>query len=226
MKLGDNFVDFSIPVTSDVTISGSQAGNGPPLVLLHGFPQTNLIWHKIAPRLAQSYRVIAPDLRGYGRSSKPKDDGSHRTYAKSAMAKDVATLMNQLGHDEYFVCGHDRGGRLAHKLSVDYPNRVKKLMLLDIAPTLAMFEQADQVFATTYWHWFFLVRAKEHVMRGLLLIFPSDSTNSIPGDADCEQPRLFHGKIHCAGTGQVKLSGNSSLPSRCSQGVCRSNERV
>jgi haloacetate dehalogenase len=163
MKLGQDFVDFSVSVTSDVTIRGGQAGSGPPLVLLHGFPQTNLIWHKIASRLAESYRVIAPDLRGYGASSKPKDDGSHKTYSKSTMAKDVDTVMAQLGHSEYFVCGHDRGGRVAHKLCIDYPHSVKKVMLLDIAPTLAMLEQTDQIFATTYWHWFFLVRFLHHI---------------------------------------------------------------
>jgi haloacetate dehalogenase len=171
MKLGDHFVDFSIPVTSEITISGSQAGNGPPLVLLHGFPQTNLIWHKIASQLAESYQVIAPDLRGYGASSKPKDDGSHKIYAKSAMAKDVATLMDHLGHKEYYVCGHDRGARVAHKLCVDYPGRVKKVMMLDIAPTLAMFTEVDQLFATVYWHWFFLVSSARPDYIGLVLIF-------------------------------------------------------
>ena len=157
MKLGDDFVPFSIPVTHDVTIRGSQAGTGQPLLLLHGFPQTNLIWHKIAPRLTASYRVVAPDLRGYGASSKPTDDGSHKTYSKSTMAKDVAIVMERLKYDKYSVCGHDRGGRVAHKLCVDYPDRVSKVMLLDIAPTLAMYENSDQEFSTKYWHWFFLV---------------------------------------------------------------------
>jgi haloacetate dehalogenase len=157
MKLGNDFIPFLIPITHDVTIHGSQAGSGPPLLLIHGFPQTNLIWHKIAARLTDSYRVVAIDLRGYGASSKPVDKGSHQTYSKSTMAKDVATVMEKLNYDQYFVCGHDRGARVAHALCVDHPEKVKKVMLLDIAPTLAMYEQSDQQFATKYWHWFFLV---------------------------------------------------------------------
>jgi haloacetate dehalogenase len=157
MRLGEEFVHFSIPIDHEVTIQGSQAGSGPPLLLLHGFPQTNLIWHKIASRLTDSYRVVALDLRGYGASSKPADDGSHKTYSKSTMAKDIAIVMDRLKYNQYFVCGHDRGARVAHKLCVDYPDKVTKVMFLDIAPTLAMYEKSDQQFATKYWHWFFLV---------------------------------------------------------------------
>jgi haloacetate dehalogenase len=158
MKLGDDFVPFTIPTNPTVSIQGVQAGTGPPLLFLHGFPQTHLIWHKIASKLTSTYRVVALDLRGYGGSSKPPGDETHKAYAKSTMAQDVATVMSRLNYDQFFVCGHDRGGRVAHQLCVDHPDRVRKAMVLDIAPTLAMFEQTDQLFATAYWHWFFLIQ--------------------------------------------------------------------
>jgi len=158
MKLGDDFTHFSIPIAHDITIRGSQSGTGPPLLLLHGFPQTRLIWHKIAFQLTSSYKVIALDLRGYVESSKPADDGKHKAYSKSTRAKDIATVMERLSHDKYYVCGHDRGGRVAHKLCVDYPDRVTKVMFLDIAPTLAMYTSTDMEFASVYWHWFFLIQ--------------------------------------------------------------------
>jgi len=159
MRLGEHFSSFAIPIDHDVTISGWQTGSGPALLLLHGFPQTHLIWHKVAERLSATYTVVALDLRGYGASSKPADtDGSHARYAKSAMARDCATVMARLDHPQFFVVGHDRGGRVAHKLAVDYPTRVRRLMVLDIAPTLAMYDATDRVFATWYWHWFFLIQ--------------------------------------------------------------------
>ena len=171
MKLGDDFTSFTIPIRYDVSIQGCQAGSGPPLVLLHGFPQTHLIWHKIAPRLAQHYKVIALDLRGYGGSSKPSSDPSHKMYAKSSLAQDVVTVMDRLNHDKFYVCGHDRGARVTHQLCVNYPDRVLKVMLLDIVPTLAMFEATDQTAATAYWHWFFLIQPPP---------FPEQAMNAQP----------------------------------------------
>lgn len=132
------------------------AGDGPPLVLLHGYPQTSAMWHAIAPVLAQTYQVICPDLRGYGRSLKPATDASHSPYSKRAMGTDVLALMDHLGHDRFLIGAHDRGGRVAHRLAADRPERVIALSVLDIAPTREMYRDADSGFAHTYWHWYWL----------------------------------------------------------------------
>ncbi|KAK9441600.1 Epoxide hydrolase-like protein [Metarhizium brunneum] len=156
----DGLIPFSITTQTDplVTIKGLQTSPEsplPPLLLLHGFPQTRHIWHRIVPHLTTTYNLIIPDLRGYGESSKPP---SVAAYAKSAMAKDMMALMNHLGHKTFFVCAHDRGARVAHKLLVDYPNHVRKAILLDICPTLSMYQATSQEFATAYFHWFFLIQ--------------------------------------------------------------------
>ncbi len=131
--------------------------DGPALLLLHGYPQTHVIWHKVASRLAQRFNVVASDLRGYGDSAKPAATPDHASYSKRVMARDQAELMAALGHDRFFLVGHDRGGRVAHRLAVDNPDRVQRLVVLDIAPTLAMYEQTTEIFARAYWHWFFLI---------------------------------------------------------------------
>jgi len=151
----------------EITISYQIAGNGPPLLLLHGFPQTKVIWHRVAPELAKHFTVVAADLRGYGDSSKPHGKEDHSNYSKRAMASDQSQLMNQLGFQEYSVIGHDRGGRVAHRLAADHGNEVKKLMVLDISPTLAMYEQTNMQFARGYWHWFFLIQ-KEPIPETLI----------------------------------------------------------
>jgi pimeloyl-ACP methyl ester carboxylesterase len=155
----EGFTPINIKTQSDpdVTIHGIQGGtsSGPPLLLLHGFPQTHHIWYRIVPHLTSSFNVIALDLRGYGRSSKPT---SITSYAKSAMARDCAHIMSTLGHESFYVCAHDRGARVAHKLLVDYPSRVKKAIFLDICPTLAMYTKTDMEFAKAYFHWFFLIQ--------------------------------------------------------------------
>jgi haloacetate dehalogenase len=133
-------------------------GSGPPLLLLHGFPQTHLIWEEVATYLSASYTLIMPDLRGYGASPKPESDAQHLTYSKRAMAADLIALMYELGYERFGVVGHDRGARVAHRLAMDHSQWVDKLMLLDISPTLTMYEQTDMVFAAGYWHWFFLVQ--------------------------------------------------------------------
>jgi len=157
------FKVFDIPVGPGIVIHGIRGGSGPPLLLLHGFPQTHLIWHKVAPQLTSKFTIIVIDIRGYGASSKPhidyrKSPSNHKLYAKSAMAEDCATLMTILGYGSFFVCGHDRGGRIAHKLSVDHPTRVRKCMVLDICPTKAMYEATSMGFAHAYFHWFFLTQ--------------------------------------------------------------------
>ena len=129
----------------------------PALLLLHGYPQTHAIWHKVAARLARRFNVVAADLRGYGDSEKPPTTPDHAPYAKRAMAADQVALMRALGHETFFLAGHDRGGRVAHRLAVDHPEAVRRIAVLDIAPTLAMYEQTTDAFARAYWHWFFLI---------------------------------------------------------------------
>ncbi|MWJ26943.1 alpha/beta fold hydrolase [Halomonas sp. ZH2S] len=141
-----------------IRIHGRIGGEGPPLLLLHGHPQTHLIWHRLAERLAQHYTVVVTDLRGYGDSSKPAGEPDHANYSKRSMAADQVAVMDELGFKDFFLCGHDRGGRVAHRLVMDHPQAVRKLMLLDIAPTLAMYEKTDRTFATAYFHWFFLIQ--------------------------------------------------------------------
>jgi haloacetate dehalogenase len=130
----------------------------PPLLLLHGFPQTHAIWHRVADRLRQTFTLVMPDLRGYGDSDKPDGPPDHSAYSKRAMALDVLTLMSGFGHEEFFVCGHDRGGRVAHRLALDHPQAVRALALLDISPTLTMYEHTTMDFARRYYHWFFLIQ--------------------------------------------------------------------
>jgi haloacetate dehalogenase len=130
----------------------------PPLLLLHGFPQTHVIWHKAAERLRRSFTLVLPDLRGYGDSDKPRGPPDHSAYSKRTMALDALTLMRGFGFEEFFVCGHDRGGRVAHRLALDHPQAVRKLAVLDISPTLTMYERTTMDFARAYYHWFFLIQ--------------------------------------------------------------------
>lgn len=158
MSLFPDFTPFDLQVSSNITIHGVYHGAGPALLLLHGFPQTLHIWHRIAPRLTSYYTVIALDLRGYGCSSKPHGSSTHVEYSKSAMAKDCVTVMKSLGYDRFYVCGHDRGARVTHKMCVNHSESVIKAIFLDICPTLSMYEKTDQDFATAYFHWFFLIQ--------------------------------------------------------------------
>jgi haloacetate dehalogenase len=133
-------------------------GAGPPLLLLHGYPQTHVMWHKVAPALAESFTVVCPDLRGYGDSMKPESDAAHAPYSKRAMAKDQVETMAALGFARFAVAGHDRGGRVAHRLALDHPQCVARIAVLDICPTHAMYASTDKEFATAYYHWFFLIQ--------------------------------------------------------------------
>ena len=135
------------------------SGAGPAVLLLHGYPQTSAMWHRVAPRLARDHTVICADLRGCGRSHKPPDDAEHRTYSKRAMAADMLELMIKLGHDRFLIGAHDRGARVAHRLAADAPDRVIALATLDIAPTREMYRDGDGAFAQTYWHWYWLTQA-------------------------------------------------------------------
>lgn len=144
--------------TSGPTINLVQGGNGPPLLLLHGYPQTHVMWHKIAPRLAQDFTVVAPDLRGYGDSDKLPGDPEHAAYAKRAMAQDQVEVMQRLGFETFYLVGHDRGARVSHRLTLDHPQRVQKLAVLDIIPTHKMFQIVNKEMATATYHWFFLIQ--------------------------------------------------------------------
>lgn len=141
-----------------IEISYLIGGNGPPLLLLHGFPQTKAIWSQVAPELARHFTVVAADLRGYGASSKPHGKSDHSTYSKRSMAADQHALMKSLGFNQFFLLGHDRGGRVSHRLAMDFPESVLRLMVLDISPTLTMYENTTMEFAKGYWHWFFLIQ--------------------------------------------------------------------
>ena len=133
-------------------------GSGPGLLLIHGHPQTHVIWHKVAEQLAEHFTVVAADLRGYGDSEKPAAVADHSNYSKREMARDSLALMRSLGFEQFSVLAHDRGARVAHRLALDHPQAVSRLVMLDIAPTLAMYAQTDEAFARAYWHWFFLIR--------------------------------------------------------------------
>ena len=162
--------------TSGTEIHVTVGGSGPPLLLLHGYPQTHLMWHKVAPVLAKEFTVVVPDLRGYGESGKPKTSNDHFPYSKRAMALDQVEVMAALGYKEFFLAGHDRGARVSHRLAIDHPNAVKKIAVLDIIPTLKVFDEVDQRVATSYFHWFFLIQPNDfpekmigHDPRGYLI---------------------------------------------------------
>jgi haloacetate dehalogenase len=147
-----------IPTDEDVRIHAVTGGSGPSLLLLHGHPQTHAIWHKVAPALAERFTLVIADLRGYGDSSKPAGEADHANYSKRVMGRDMLRLMQALGHERFAVLAHDRGARVAHRLAADHGGAVTRLALLDVAPTLAMYEQTTQAFARAYWHWFFLIQ--------------------------------------------------------------------
>lgn len=144
---------------NDTVIALRKGGDGPPLLLLHGYPQTHVMWHPIASRLAERYTVICPDLRGYGDSAKPASDDTHAPYSKRAMAADQVAVMAHFGFDRFQAVGHDRGARVGHRMALDHPDRVERLAVLDIVPTRDVFRTADQALATAYYHWFFLIQS-------------------------------------------------------------------
>ena len=160
MSINQLFPDFEPRVfeVNGIQIAGHIGGSGSPLLLLHGHPQTHAIWHKLAPALMKSHTLVMTDLRGYGDSSKPQGDVDHSNYSKRVVAQDQVEVMNQLGFDHFDVLAHDRGARVAHRLAMDHPDTVNKLIMLDIAPTLSMYEKTTEAFAKAYWHWFFLIQ--------------------------------------------------------------------
>ncbi|HEV2545755.1 MAG TPA: alpha/beta hydrolase [Stellaceae bacterium] len=142
----------------DASINTVIGGKGPPLLLLHGYPQTHVMWHKIAPQLGNDFTLVIPDLRGYGDSSKPPEGENHVAYSKRVMAQDQIDVMAKLGFTKFAMVAHDRGARVGHRLALDHPDSLSKLALMDILPTLYLYRTAGEKFARAYWHWFFLIR--------------------------------------------------------------------
>lgn len=157
MLFGPGFKQ-AVVQTSGARINYIHGGDGPPLLLIHGYPQSHVMWHLVAPKLAQHFHVICPDLRGYGDSSKPDGVADHSNYSKREMALDMVELMRELGYQQFSVAGHDRGARVTHRMLLDHPHAVLKACVMDIAPTHHMFASTDQTFATAYYHWFFLIQ--------------------------------------------------------------------
>ena len=149
---------FVLPAGGHLSYATAGDPQHPALLLLHGFPQTHVLWRRVAQQLSARYFLVMPDLRGYGDSFKPADEAEQAQMSKRAMAQDVVQLMQSLGHERFFLCGHDRGGRVSHRLALDHPQRVRKLAVLDIAPTLDMYCRTDMDFARAYYHWFHLIQ--------------------------------------------------------------------
>jgi len=159
--LGVSFEGFQLSHidTGEVRLRVRHGGSGPPLLLLHGYPESHLMWAKVAAELAGEFTIVAPDLRGYGGSSKPPTTDDHEPYSKRAMARDAVALMAHFGFDRFDVAGHDRGGRVAYRLALDHPQAVRRISVLDIIPTGEVWARADRRFALGYWHWGFLAQA-------------------------------------------------------------------
>ncbi|KAK8169349.1 Alpha/Beta hydrolase protein [Phyllosticta citrichinensis] len=198
-----NLAPFAVPTSTDppITIRGIHSSNTslPPLVLLHGFPQTHAIWHRVAPTLSSSYHVIIPDLRGYGLSDAAPASPDNAFYSKDAMALDVIKVAAALrpsgtspdSSAPFFLVGHDRGARVSHTLALNHPAAVRRMILLDICPTLAMYDAADAAFAARYWHWFFLVQPHplpERVMSAA----PADWLRLLMGGLKNDPHPFFH----------------------------------
>jgi haloacetate dehalogenase len=159
--------------TEGAEIFARTGGSGPPLLLLHGFPQSHVMWHKVAPQLAEHFSLVIADLRGYGQSSCPVNDAENLAYSKRVMARDMITVMVELGHDKFLLAGHDRGGRVSYRLALDHPGRVEKLAVLDIIPTHTMWQNFTVAHAMNIYHWLFL--AQPHPLPETLIGRASDA---------------------------------------------------
>jgi haloacetate dehalogenase len=172
-RLFDGFTRTTVSTTG-ADINVVHGGSGPPVLLLHGAPQTHAMWHAVAPHLAEHHHLVASDLRGYGDSSKPPGGGDHADYSFRAMAADQVEVMRSFGHRRFAIVGHDRGARVAHRLALDYPDAVESMALLDVVPTRYVYENTDRRLATLYFHWFFLIQPEpfpERLIGGDPLFF-------------------------------------------------------
>ncbi len=194
------FVLKDIDVGGDVTIRTAIAGNGPPLLLLHGHPHTHIVWRKIASRLAEHFTVVASDLRGYGDSSKPTGGGDHATYSKREMARDQVAVMNILGHRRFALAGHDRGARVAHRLVLDHPDAVERLALLNIVSTAKTYARTDKDLATHKFWWFFLIQPAplpEHMINGDRAFFLKTHIDGQLKTPGALEPEAFAEYLRC-----------------------------
>ena len=197
------FPDFSL---REITVPGGAlrarvGGSGPPLLLLHGNPQTHMMWHRVAPALAARFTVVCPDLRGYGGSFKPPASADHAAYAKRAMAADMVAAMTSLGYPRFRLAGHDRGARVAHRLALDHPDAVERLVVLDIVPTLEHFARTDMDFALGYYHWFWF--AQPHPFPEALISAAPElwfhaHTNRSPRPSDLFHPAALEDYLDAA----------------------------
>lgn len=192
----DNLEDFQ-PVlvdTGDTSIFARWGGSGPPLLLLHGFPETHLMWRKLVPRLSKDFTLVCADLRGYGLSGRPPSAPDHAPYAKRAMAGDMVTLMAELGFRSFFVAGHDRGGRVAYRLALDHPARVARLAVLDVVPILEVWKRADARLAKSFWPWSLLAQP-EPLPERLILGAPEAVIDDATGGGWGSPPLAFEPEI-------------------------------
>ncbi len=208
----EGFTDHRITVSPNLAIRVRVGGEGPPVLLLHGYPQTHVCWHKVAPRLVQAgFTVVVADLRGYGDSDKPPGSDDHAAYAKRVMAVDQLHVMQRLGFRRFFLVGHDRGGRVAHRLALDHPDAVERLAVLDIAPTATMYALTDKNFATGYYHWFFLIQPfplperligaePEFYLRSKLCAWSQGALDAFTEEAMAEYVRCFSDPASIAAT--------------------------
>ncbi len=192
--------------TGPVAINLRIGGDGPPLLLMHGYPQTHVMWHRVAPRLAEDFTVVAVDLRGYGDSDKPAGDPEHENYAKRTMALDQVRVMEALGFEGFRVVGHDRGGRVGHRMALDHPARVERLAVLDIVPTYKIFMEANRSIAMKYYHWYFLAQPHplpETLIGNSLDVYLKAKMGAWGSDAALFHPEAFAEYRRCFGDPQT-----------------------
>lgn len=195
----EGFESRHIP-TRETTIHLKIGGSGPPVLLVHGYPQTHVTWHKVAPVLAQHFTVVVPDLRGYGDSAAPEPDDEHRAYSKRAMAQDFADVTTHLGFERFLLAGHDRGGRVSYRLALDHPERVERLAVLDMVPTLDTAERTDWSQARSSYHWYFLAQPSplpEKLISSDSEYYIRHTLNSWVGDPAAFTPEAMAEYIRC-----------------------------